>query len=387
MKRYLPAVDILRFLAAVLVMVFHLGFAAWSGAGSSVAKLVGGRYALPELVPLWWGWVGVNIFFVISGLVIAGSADGKSAAQFVAGRIERLYPAVWICAPITLAVVLGTHFLDPADALLRFAKSMLLSPSGPWIDGQYWTLRNEIGFYATVLILIASGAFRHLARYTKALIVSGFVVVVADALSSFHHLPAVVGRIFALGSFQFLPLYYGCFFGLGIAIWLGHRGMALPPVYLAIAVVGGLIEISAKAYVEVESSRHLAAWRNLAFLLPAAVWLGSVLLCFRAKPIGAHRHRQIAVARSLGLATYPLYLIHFTLGAWLIAVLTAAGMPALASFALVALGLIASSLAIATYGERWVRGWLRPILAAIVRRLRLSTARRPLLVDAAQGPA
>lgn len=386
MSRYLPAIDLLRFAAAILVMIFHLGFTAWSGAGSSVAGLVAGRYALPELPPVWWGWVGVNIFFVISGLVIAGSADGASAARFAMGRIERLFPAVWVCAPITLAVILATDFMVPVDAIARFAKSMLLSPSGPWVDGQYWTLRNEIGFYAAIFLLIAAGRFKHIAVFAKAIITSGIVVVTADTLSRSAILPPGVHTLFALGSFQFLPLYYGCFFGLGLCIWLRHQGLAMPPIHLWIATLGCLIEIIAKAYWQVNSNGHLTAWRSFGFLLPAVLWLGAIAICFRAAPSRDPQGRGAAVARSLGLATYPLYLLHFTVGAWLIAVLAEGGMPAPIAFAIVCAGLIGASIAISRYGEPEVRRVLHIVTTAMVDRLQLSTERRPLLADAGRGP-
>lgn len=385
MRRYLPAIDVLRFAAAILVMVFHLGFTAWSGAGSSVTGLVAGRYALPELPPVWWGWVGVNIFFVISGLVIAGSADGASAARFAMGRIERLFPAVWICAPITLAVILGTGFMVTTDALARFAKSISLSPSGPWIDGQYWTLRNEIGFYVTIFLLIGAGRFRHIAVFTKTIIVAGIAVVTADALSRNAILPPGVHTLFAMGSFQFLPLYYGCFFGLGLCIWLRHQGLAMSPIYLWIATLGCLIEIIVKAYWQVGSSSHLTAWRSFGFLLPAVLWLSAIAICFRAAPSRDPHGRRAAVARSLGLATYPLYLLHFTVGAWLIAIFTEAGMWAPVAFLIVCAGLIGASVAISRYGEPGVRRVLHAVMSAIVDRLQLSTARRPLLADAGRA--
>src|SRR5436305_15044411 len=83
-KEYIYGLDIMRFTAALSVAVFHFTWQtenAW-------------------LMPC--GWVGVQIFFVISGIVIANSAYGATAPSFAFGRFLRLYPAAW-CAVIIRA--------------------------------------------------------------------------------------------------------------------------------------------------------------------------------------------------------------------------------------------------------------------------------------------
>ena len=76
-SRYRPDVDGLRGLAVIAVVVFH---------------------AFPLLVP--GGFVGVDVFFVISGFlitqnIVAGLQDGTfSFAGFYARRIRRIFPAL-----------------------------------------------------------------------------------------------------------------------------------------------------------------------------------------------------------------------------------------------------------------------------------------------------
>src|SRR5699024_7584332 len=43
-----------------------------------------------------WGYLGVDLFFVISGYAIIASVEGKDAQQFAVGRALRLYPAFWV---------------------------------------------------------------------------------------------------------------------------------------------------------------------------------------------------------------------------------------------------------------------------------------------------
>ncbi|MEO8322014.1 MAG: acyltransferase, partial [Bradyrhizobium sp.] len=72
MKNYFSLLDPLRFVAALGVAVFHLMF--WSSSWSSINAPLGfERYVaadvqFPSVAPFtWFGWVGVEIFFVISG--------------------------------------------------------------------------------------------------------------------------------------------------------------------------------------------------------------------------------------------------------------------------------------------------------------------------------
>src|SRR5258706_15154943 len=76
----------------------------WSWAWVSIGvpgfeRYVAADVLYPSAAPFtWFGWGGVEIFFVISGFVIANSASRSSPTEFLLGRALRLYPAVWVCA-------------------------------------------------------------------------------------------------------------------------------------------------------------------------------------------------------------------------------------------------------------------------------------------------
>lgn len=137
---------------------YHLAFLSLAGDPS--------RAAFAPIEPLAAsGWVGVQIFFVISGFVIAFSACGKNARRFVRGRAERLYPAAWICATVTLLLSVETGH-DDAGTGADYFRSMLLLPVGPWVSGVYWTLAVEMSFYGLVAVVFAwrgAGALPRLA--------------------------------------------------------------------------------------------------------------------------------------------------------------------------------------------------------------------------------
>ena len=99
--------DLVRFFAAFYVMLFHLAVVSWTVPNTSISPNYGSSSAahFSELWGLEPGWVGIEIFFVLSGLVIAQSANGKSAYQFLRGRAGRLLPTIWICGTATAAIL------------------------------------------------------------------------------------------------------------------------------------------------------------------------------------------------------------------------------------------------------------------------------------------
>ncbi|WP_176225070.1 acyltransferase family protein [Methylomagnum ishizawai] len=65
----------------------------------------------PDL-PSWWeyswfGWVGVQVFFVLSGFVIAYTAEGATSFEFIRSRIARLVLGLWIAATISALVLMA----------------------------------------------------------------------------------------------------------------------------------------------------------------------------------------------------------------------------------------------------------------------------------------
>ncbi|TIT70941.1 MAG: acyltransferase, partial [Mesorhizobium sp.] len=64
------------------------------------------------------GWVGVQVFFVISGFVIAFSAENSTPLKFFEARVRRLAPAVWVCAPVSAIVLLLVGLLLFSSDLL-----------------------------------------------------------------------------------------------------------------------------------------------------------------------------------------------------------------------------------------------------------------------------
>lgn len=94
-------IDLLRFLAALAVVFFHYSFRGYAADGLSVMS-----YPLLASVSKY-GYLGVELFFMISGFVILMTAAHAGLRDFVISRVVRLYPAFWACCTVTFLVILA----------------------------------------------------------------------------------------------------------------------------------------------------------------------------------------------------------------------------------------------------------------------------------------
>src|ERR1700690_3189143 len=102
-RAYYAGVDLIRFFAATIVMLFHFSFYSWAKNVHAPLQIDGSEFfSLAQYT--WFCAIGVQIFFVISGFVISESAHNAAAIDFIKGRALRLYPAAWICATATLII-------------------------------------------------------------------------------------------------------------------------------------------------------------------------------------------------------------------------------------------------------------------------------------------
>ena len=161
----LLALDGLRGVAILLVLGFHFCYIyAPSLTGGGSLYPFGDTFAA---VPLFkFGFMGVQLFFLISGFVIAFTLDSSSSpADFIKRRFARIWPALIICSVVTF--VLLRYSDSPFASAQRhawydFFPSLTLTPKEYWsgifpnarlIDRAYWTLIVEVRFYALAAIV------------------------------------------------------------------------------------------------------------------------------------------------------------------------------------------------------------------------------------------
>ena len=363
-SEYIYGIDLVRFACAVSVAAFHL---TWMTPGIA--------WFLP------FGWVGVQVFFVISGLVIANSAQGATARQFITGRFFRIYPTAWCAAAVSYPLFLWGGYAKGGLGLQELYFSLILFP-GPFLATAYWTLPIELAFYFVVYTLVTFHGFKYVRWLAIFLVLWGTPYLIALAL----HSRGLVR--WGWVDFEYLwenmsLLRYGPYFGLGILVWLfkEKRLGKIGVVVAGLALVMGFLEIYAKT-VEVLPKfgrsplvpetpwTHLATPSVIAFSIAFAAILVSVKFNNRF-PANAMLRK---IVRLLGLTTYPLYLLHERVGEFFTLQMKRIGLQDLpaALTALVLTGLV--SLAIAWYFEPALRGFLMRIGRALS-----PTAKKPAL--------
>jgi peptidoglycan/LPS O-acetylase OafA/YrhL len=295
-----PDIEGLRAVAVLAVIAFHVG--ALSG-----------------------GFVGVDVFFVISGFLITGllwaelSATGRiNLSRFYAARARRLLPAAAVVLIITAAAAAvllpplqARSVLDDglASALYvgnyRFAitGTDYLGHSAPSPFQHYWSLGVEEQFYLLwPALLLGIGLLCRRRRFGY---VAGLVGVAAVSLAlamqwthtsppwAFFSLPTRAWELAA-----------GGLIAVSVPVW-----RRLPPGVAAIAGVGGLALIGT-AVVEFDDR---TPYPGTAALLPV---LGTALLIgagCAAPTRGVGRLLCLPWMRAIGRLSYSWYLWHWPL--------------------------------------------------------------------------
>lgn len=338
-RDYAPLIDILRFGAALLVLLHHLA-GTWPH-GLQQSDLFAGYPDVSDFTPLTYaGFVGVEIFFVISGYVISQSAVGRTAKAFFIGRAVRIVPVLWICTfvSIVLHLSLGASFTETLAGAIR---SAVLFPSGGWLDGVVWTLTVEAAFYGLIFICILcsggrSRSFLPITAWALAIISTSYnAVLFLQSATNGSYVPNI------------LLLAHGALFALGMAIWGFFQKMPAMRRSLPLALLGSVLEIAN----QVASYSHEGGDRSIA--IPVAIFLVATGLVF----LGAKRARQARHewARQIGLTTYPLYLLHFIVGGTVVMLAHEQGASTVSALAFGAIAAMVASWLIATRVEPFLR--------------------------------
>lgn len=362
----LIAIDLVRFGCAAMVMLYHYFTTAWTEP-SIAAKAFLVDVAPPPaamLAAMRFNWIGVQLFFVISGMVIAQSAASSTGARFMQRRVLRLAPAAIVCATISAGMFAFTGTLVP-DLFMRWLASVALWPFAPQIDPVYWTIGVEMVFYFAVAALFSTNRNGGTDRLAVILVMlsAGFwsvMLATGDLFRPLHE------HALAL---TLLP--HGAFFALGMLLTSAAReGWTVRRLWLfASALCVGATQIVVKANIRAEAV-HLDA----APTVPLAIFLSGLALLAAAWALQPQLARYIPprTARIVGIATYPLYLIHHELGAAVIGALAAAGLGTVTAVGVTIAIMLALTWAIAA--------WLEPPVHSVMRSAAERVSALPLML-------
>jgi peptidoglycan/LPS O-acetylase OafA/YrhL len=105
--------DILRFIAAISVVLYH--YIAWFFSDNSQHSTV--LIYLENYTR--YGYLGVPLFFMISGFVILASAKNRSFINFSISRALRLYPVYWLSFSLTTVFIFYSQIPSVNDIDLQ----------------------------------------------------------------------------------------------------------------------------------------------------------------------------------------------------------------------------------------------------------------------------
>jgi peptidoglycan/LPS O-acetylase OafA/YrhL len=259
---------------------------------------------------------------------------------------------------------------------MRYENSLLLGSSGPWIDGPYWTLYVEVQFYALVAALLLLGEFR-LVRAGLFVLASVGAVLWFWRLGNLYGLPAIAP------AYNRKVLWDNAeFFGLGAVIWSWFFEGRSPWK----VVVGAASAAAGAIHVWVDQNGVAQLWSGVMQTpwVPTAIWLLAMLAIVVIVRRSLRRTVRApaasdAMLRSLGMATYPLYLIHDLVGAAVLRLLILGlGIPAYLALIFAMLAMIGLALIIMVFLEPLVRMPLQAIFDTIERKIIPAVAARTM---------
>jgi peptidoglycan/LPS O-acetylase OafA/YrhL len=290
-RAYQPELDGLRALAVMAVLLCHLEF-DW----------------LPG------GFVGVDIFFVLSGFLITRliATEIRETGRFRFGnfyvrRVRRLYPALvttvivtWMGSFLLFSPQQMAGFAQSAIAALFSFSNVLFYAQADYFDAlattkpllHTWSLSVEEQFYLLwPLTLLLTGRFfgrRGMFAVVAVLAAASLLLaqywLSADSAAAFYMLPARAAELGMGGLLVFLPE-------------LKRRSL------LNAATLGGIVAMLVPMVIYTEAT----PFPGLAALLPS---LGAALFIAGAKSDAAAAFRLAPVAW-LGRISYSLYLVHW----------------------------------------------------------------------------
>lgn len=284
-------IDLLRFIAALAVVLFHYAFRGYAADSLS-------RMPYPLLAsPAKYGYLGVELFFMISGFVIMMTASSGSLRSFVISRAVRLYPGFWACCTITFLVgtAIGGRLYSATIQEYAINMTMLSEYLGTRsIDGVYWSLFIEIRFYALVSVILIMRGINRSEMYV-------IIWLLASALL----------YLFPTPKLQYLLITdYSAFFIAGATysfIW----AKGLSP--LRAAMIGGACLLAiVKTIVALPAfEKHYGVNMNRYAVVGIIIAFFGIMLLVSVKQTGAVGRRNWVL---LGALTYPLYLLHQNIG-------------------------------------------------------------------------
>jgi peptidoglycan/LPS O-acetylase OafA/YrhL len=313
-----PVLHGLRGVAAIAVLLFHWGSSIGFFPELRSRMLVyflGIQWDLGILLD--FGWLGVPLFFILSGYLLTTQLLGRdlnlpTVSRFWLRRGLRIYPAFWLQFGVLIALGSAFNFMPQLASGVELVRHVFLWINlPPWMTAPlinvWWTLPIELSFYLMLPLLVL------ISRYTgwKALVVSALVISISwrYAIMYSYQGESLARHLAVLDS---IPgtLFTFCV-GFALANILVHRSpMAVRHrLYLLGAGVAGFYALTHWLWLSRDSywTGHwmLGVWNPL-----MAFIIGTMLLAL-IEPLPGFKWLASKPMVWLGEISYGIYLWHY----------------------------------------------------------------------------
>ena len=285
-RGFRPDIEGLRGIAVLIVVLFH----------ATLFHMVG-------------GYVGVDVFFVISGYVITGlilreqaSTGGLSLVKFYGRRAARIVPMallVLVAAMFAERVVEGATFVHQYADSARWTAIFLGNFHSNFLLGTYWSLAVEEQFYLVypVIVLMALFVLRRWPLRNKLCVVLSVAALLSFAWAGLH--PALAyaspwGRAWELAVGGLLSVATGYL-------------KALPPLVAAAMTWCGFIGLVIIALGLQFTTSYAGTVAVLPVIVTALIIGGGTA----HSRMGAERILRLAPFKYLGRWSYSIYILHW----------------------------------------------------------------------------
>ena len=298
-KKRLYQIDLLRILSAFFVLMYHYTFR-----GFMSKKYLFVEY--PFLSKFFKdGYLGVSLFFMISGFVILMSVQNKTISGFVKSRFLRLYPAYWVCLLVSFFTILifgapylTVSFFDLFSNFTMFNGFLKL----PYVDGAYWSLLVEMKFYILMfLFILLKGKYNFKVDY---FIILYILLSLISMISDIHPY-----KLYTIVNY-FLTFKYSSFFISGMIFYMIYK-VGLNFKYLLQLLICYSMSIfwSLKEVNIMENQYNLDFSETVTIIYVSVFYIVMFLIS-----TGKLEVLNRKVFLKFGVLTYPLYLLHQNIG-------------------------------------------------------------------------
>ncbi len=297
-KNRLYHLDLIRFFAALYVVFYHYGYR-----GFAKDNLSNVQYNILEDFSKY-GYLGVNLFFIISGFVILMTAKNSNIIDFCISRLSRLYPAYWVGVLLSSIIIFlfGGEVFKVTFSQFIFNLTMLNGFFGvEYVDGVYWSLLVELKFYILIGIILLFNKIKHIKKISLLLL----GISLLFCFFPFSKVPEVLKIIYFFTFPRWSPYFVaGMFFYL---IKLDRKVYTyLPPIFISYFI---------SLWLCFKDIDHRIVIYNTTF---SKITVGVLITLFFALmliiSIGKLQILNKKIFLKFGILTYPLYLIHQNIG-------------------------------------------------------------------------